>query len=273
VPAAARSLRPENRNASLRDAPPILVGVAKRKTPPTGPPALHSAVGRSINGTPWDRAPSQITGCRPTFPFDEDRYFEPYQGTQILELGGWASTRHQHLEDTFWNDRDFSGSFRRYPSGSRLRALAQAARANRPTLSALGLSLRQQNCASVMLGPHGGEVRAPVTIVNQVGVHEKPALRRAQSAAFRRAGAKLFSRAKVSGRRVALIGFDLLAHGRDRPRTNFTPGRPESGTASCWAVPRDYARQRRAFPQGAAGLSGGIDSALNGGDRGRGDWA
>ena len=88
--------------AELKDAPPLLVGVATPNPSDVGRPLYNSAVllrdgevGRAFHKT-----------LLPTYDvFDEDRYFEPFQGTQILELNG-VRLGISICEDV-WNDRDF----------------------------------------------------------------------------------------------------------------------------------------------------------------------
>src|SRR5215831_3294853 len=88
--------------AELRDSPPLLIGVATPNPGDVGRPLFNSAVllqdgavGRAFHKS-----------LLPTYDvFDEDRYFEPYHGVQILDIAG-TRLGISICEDV-WNDRDF----------------------------------------------------------------------------------------------------------------------------------------------------------------------
>jgi NAD+ synthase/NAD+ synthase (glutamine-hydrolysing) len=88
-----------------RDAaalPPVLVGVPEPNHSDEGRPLFNSAA-LLCNGSVLQHFRKALL---PTYDvFDEDRYFEPYQGTQILELNG-VRLGISICEDV-WNDRDF----------------------------------------------------------------------------------------------------------------------------------------------------------------------
>ena len=85
----------------LKDAPPLLVGVATPNPSDVGRPLYNSAV-LLRSGEVGQAFHKSLL---PTYDvFDEDRYFEPFQGTQILELNG-VRLGISICEDV-WNDRD-----------------------------------------------------------------------------------------------------------------------------------------------------------------------
>src|SRR5690242_962038 len=83
----------------LRDAPPVLVGVATPNPAEMGRPLFNSAVllengqvGQSFHKT-----------LLPTYDvFDEDRYFEPAREPGILKLKGWRLG--VSICEDVWND-------------------------------------------------------------------------------------------------------------------------------------------------------------------------
>ena len=102
----------------------------------------------------------------PTYDvFDEDRYFEPFRGPQILELGG-RRLGISICEDV-WNDRDF-WKRRRYhhdPIEELVRAGAEAI----VNLSASPFSVGKHRRREEMLGSMARRHRVPVVYVNQFG--------------------------------------------------------------------------------------------------------
>jgi NAD+ synthase/NAD+ synthase (glutamine-hydrolysing) len=92
----------ERMAAELAGGPPLLVGVATPNPAEMGRPLFNSAVllkdgavGQAFHKT-----------LLPTYDvFDEDRYFEPAHGAQILELNGWRLGI--SICEDVWNDRDF----------------------------------------------------------------------------------------------------------------------------------------------------------------------
>src|SRR5690349_22006699 len=69
----------------LQDAPPMLVGLATPNPCEVGRPLYNSAV-LVQNGSVGQAFHKSLL---PTYDvFDEDRYFEPYRGVQILEIAG-----------------------------------------------------------------------------------------------------------------------------------------------------------------------------------------
>ena len=105
----------------------------------------------------------------PTYDvFDEDRYFEPFQGTQILELNG-VRLGISICEDV-WNDRDF-WKRRRYHQDP-IEALAKAGAQAIVNLSASPFTVGKQVLREEMLGHMARKYGLPVAIVNQVGAND-----------------------------------------------------------------------------------------------------
>src|SRR2546421_5088180 len=171
----------------LHGAPPLLVGVATPNPSSVGRPLFNSAV------LLQDGAVGQAfhKSLLPTYDvFDEDRYFEPYQGTQILELGG-VKLGISICEDV-WNDRDF-WKRRRYHQDP-IEALAQAGAEAIVNLSASPFYAGKQELRERMLGHMARKYGRPIAIVNQVGGNDD-LIFDGRSAAFDARG-KLFARAK-----------------------------------------------------------------------------
>ena len=237
----------------LKDAPPILVGVATPNPHDVGRPLYNSAV------LLQDGAVGQAfhKSLLPTYDvFDEDRYFEPYQGTQILELNG-LRLGISICEDV-WNDRDF-WQRRRYHQDP-IEALAQAGAQAIVNLSASPFTAGKQELREKMLGHMARKYGLPVAIVNQVGGNDD-LIFDGRSAAFDAQG-KLFARAKGFEEDVVVV--DLLG-GRGEIATGEIATDDFTVEAEIWNAlvlgVRDYARKTR-FRKVLLGLSGGIDSAL-----------
>src|SRR5207302_8776317 len=86
----------------LRNLPPVLVGLPEPNRSDEGRPLFNAAV-LLREGRPDQRFRKALL---PTYDvFDEDGYFEPFHGPQILELDG-RRLGISICED-IWNDRDF----------------------------------------------------------------------------------------------------------------------------------------------------------------------
>ena len=188
----------------------------------------------------------------PTYDvFDEDRYFEPFQGTQLLELNGFRLGI--SICEDVWNDRDF-WKRRRYHQDP-IEALARRAR-RRSSISPRRRSpWASRRCAKKCSGQMARKYGLPVAIVNQVGGNDD-LIFDGRSGAFDAQG-KLFARAKGFAEDVLVV--DLLAGTGEIASDDFTP-EAEIWNALVLGV-RDYARKTR-FKKVLLGLSGGIDSAL-----------
>ena len=234
--------------AELAGAPPVLVGVATPNPSDVGRPLFNSAVllkGGSV-------ASSFHKSLLPTYDvFDEDRYFEPFPASQILELDGWRLGI--SICEDVWNDRDF-WKRRRYHRDP-IESLAQSGAQAIINLSASPFTVGKHNLRESMLGHMAGKYRLPVVIVNQVGGNDD-LIFDGRSAAFDPNG-KVFARAE--GFREDLVVADLAAGTGTIGEDDFTP-EAEIWNALVLGV-RDYARKTR-FRRVLLGLSGGIDSAL-----------
>src|SRR5689334_4135614 len=234
--------------AELKDAPPLLVGVATPNPADVGRPLFNSAVllQQGTVGRAFHKS------LLPTYDvFDEDRYFEPYHGVQILEIGG-TRLGISICEDV-WNDRDF-WQRRRYhqdPIEELTRAGAQAIL----NLSASPFTVAKAQLREEMLGHMARKYKVPVVIVNQVGANDD-LIFDGHSSALDEFG-RVFARAK--GYQEDVLVVDLDERAGTIAETDFTP-EAEIWNALVLGV-RDYARKTR-FRQVLLGLSGGIDSAL-----------
>ncbi len=86
----------------LSEGPPTLVGLPEPNPSDEGRPLFNSAA-LLRGGRVEQRFRKALL---PTYDvFDEDRYFEPFQGAQVLDLGG-TRIGISICED-IWNDRDF----------------------------------------------------------------------------------------------------------------------------------------------------------------------
>jgi NAD+ synthase (glutamine-hydrolysing) len=232
----------------LKGAPPLLVGVATPNQSEVGRPLFNSAVllengsvGRAFHKT-----------LLPTYDvFDEDRYFEPYYGIQILEVGG-MKLGISICEDV-WNDRDF-WKRRRYHQDP-IEALTEAGAQAILNLSASPFTVAKQALREKMLGHMARKYGVPLAIVNQVGANDD-LIFDGRSSAFDAQG-RLFARAKGFQEDVLIV--DLAALTGAVAEDDFTP-EAEIWNALVLGV-RDYARKTR-FKHVLLGLSGGIDSAL-----------
>ena len=232
----------------LKDAPPLLVGVATLNPCEVGRPLFNSAV-LVENGKVGQAFHKTLL---PTYDvFDEDRYFEPYNGVQILERNG-HKLGISICEDV-WNDRDF-WKRRRYHHDP-IEALARAGAEAIVNLSASPFTVGKQQLREEMLGHMAGKYGIPVAIIAQVG-GDDDLIFDGRSAAFDAEG-RLFARAK--GFEEDVIVVDLLGGRGTVAEDDFTP-EAEIWNALVLGV-RDYARKTR-FKKVLLGLSGGIDSAL-----------
>jgi NAD+ synthase (glutamine-hydrolysing) len=234
--------------AELQGAPPLLVGVATPNPADVGRPLFNSAV-LLQDGRPGRAFHKSLL---PTYDvFDEDRYFEPYHGIQILEIAG-KKLGISICEDV-WNDRDF-WQRRRYHQDP-IEALTRAGAEAILNLSASPFTVSKQLLREKMLGHMARKYGVPVAIVNQVGANDD-LIFDGRSSAFDEHG-KLFARAKGFEEDVLLV--DMSARTGNIAADDFTP-EAEIWNALVLGV-RDYARKTR-FKSVLLGLSGGIDSAL-----------
>jgi NAD+ synthase (glutamine-hydrolysing) len=232
----------------LQDAPPVLVGVATVNPSDVGRPLYNSAV-LLKNGTVGHAFHKSLL---PTYDvFDEDRYFEPFHGTQILDVKG-VRLGISICEDV-WNDRDFWHR-RRYHQDP-IQALAKAGAQAIVNLSASPFTAGKQELREKMLGHMARKYGLPLAIANQVGANDD-LIFDGRSAAFDAQG-NLFARA--NGFEEDVLAIDLM-NGSGTIATDDFQAEAEIWNALVLGV-RDYAR-KTGFRKVLLGLSGGIDSAL-----------
>ena len=238
----------EGMAAELKGAPPALIGVATPNASDMGRPLYNSAALLKDGAA----GPVFHKTLLPTYDvFDEDRYFEPGTGPQILELGGWRLGI--SICEDVWNDRDF-WSRRRYHADP-IEELAQAGAQAIINLSASPFTVGKQLVREKMLGHLARKYGLPVVYVNQAG-GDDDLIFDGRSGAFNARG-EISARAK--GFEEDLLITDLGGAAGGIAEDDFEP-EAEIWRALVLGV-RDYAR-KTGFRKAVLGLSGGIDSAL-----------
>ena len=240
----------------LAAGPPLLLGLAQANTSPVGRP-LYNAAALLARG-----AVAQVfrKTLLPTYDvFDEDRYFEPASGPQILT---WAGRRiGVSVCEDVWNDRDFWQRQRYHVDP--VEDLVAAGASCIVNISASPFTIGKQQHREAMLGAMARKYGLPVLSVNQVGGADELVFD-GRSCAISADGA-LAARAAAFAPDVLLVDLDRLV----RPaaatlsstvaRDDFTPA-SEVWRALVLGV-RDYVA-KSGFQRVLLGLSGGIDSAL-----------
>jgi NAD+ synthase (glutamine-hydrolysing) len=232
----------------LARLPPVLVGLPEPNPSDEGRPLYNTAV-LIRNGRVEQRFRKALL---PTYDvFDEDRYFEPFRGPQVLELCG-RRLGISICEDV-WNDRDF-WKRRRYhhdPIEELMQAGAQAI----VNLSASPFSAGKYRLREDMLGSLARRHRVPVVYVNQFGGNDDLVFD-GRSCAFTADGAPI-ARGRSFDSDIVLCDID-----RGQP---IAPAMDERAESEIWRAlvlgTRDYSR-KCSFKSVVLGLSGGIDSAL-----------
>jgi NAD+ synthase/NAD+ synthase (glutamine-hydrolysing) len=269
----------------LADGPPLLVGLAEANPSTEGRP-LYNAAALLAGGAVRQLFRKTLL---PTYDvFDEDRYFEPARGPQILELGG-RRFGVSVCEDV-WNDRDFWRR-RRYHSDP-LEGLTAAGAACILNLSASPFTMGKQRHREKMLSAIARKYAVPVLYVNQVGGADELVFD-GRSCAFAADG-RLIARAAGFAEDVLLVDLEELEGGAgagaqtgavgahtQEPNAELhapavEPHAPAldahqpaaddfSPASEVWRAlvlgVRDYVA-KSGFHSALLGLSGGIDSAL-----------
>ncbi len=234
--------------SELSSGPPLLVGVATPNTAEMGRPLFNSAVllQKGMVGQVFHKT------LLPTYDvFDEDRYFEPGCGPQILECNG-RRVGISICEDV-WNDRDF-WSRRRYHRDP-IEVLSKADVHAIVNLSASPFTAGKQQLRERMLGHMAQKYGTPLAYVNQVG-GDDDLIFDGRSCAFDSRG-QLIGRA--AGFREDVLVVDLAAGAGSIAEDDFGE-EGEIWNALVLGV-HDYAVKTR-FSKVLLGLSGGIDSAV-----------
>ena len=232
----------------LRDGPALLIGLATANQRERGRPLFNSAVllKDGIAGPAFHKT------LLPTYDvFDEDRYFEPAVGPQILEFGGWRLGI--SICEDVWNDRDF-WQRRRYHQDP-IEVLVRGGAEAIVNLSASPFVAGKQVLREQMMGHLAGKYGIPAVYVNQVG-GDDDLIFDGRSSAFDAEG-RLFARAKGFEEDVLVV--DLARSSGSVAEDDFE-AEAEIWRALALGV-RDYAR-KTGFSKALLGLSGGIDSAL-----------
>jgi NAD+ synthase/NAD+ synthase (glutamine-hydrolysing) len=232
----------------LSGLPPVLVGLPEPNPSDEGRPLFNTAA-LVRDGAVEQRFRKALL---PTYDvFDEDRYFEPFHGAQILSLGG-RRLGISICEDV-WNDRDFWAR-RRYhhdPIEELVRAGAEVI----VNMSASPFTAGKHQRREQMLGSMARKYRVPLAYVNQFGGNDDLVFD-GRSCAFSADGVPI-ARGRSFDDDVLIC--DL---------TSVTPIAPPPdlvAESEIWRAlvlgTRDYAR-KCGFSRAVIGLSGGIDSAL-----------
>jgi NAD+ synthase/NAD+ synthase (glutamine-hydrolysing) len=228
--------------------PPVLVGLPEPNDAPEGRPLFNSAA--LLNG---GRIDSRFRkSLLPTYDvFDEDRYFEPFQGPQVLELGGHRLGI--SICEDIWNDRDF-WKRRRYHHDP-IEELALAGADTVINLSASPFVAGKQQLRESMLGNAAQRHRVRVLYVNQYGGNDDLVFD-GRSCAFGVDG-EPFARGRSFDADVVICDLESAEP--------IGPPADLGVESEIWRAlvlgTRDYAR-KCGFSSAVLGLSGGIDSAL-----------
>ena len=241
----------------LADGPALLLGLAEANEGAAGRP-LYNAAALLAGGTVRQVFRKTLL---PTYDvFDEDRYFEPAGGPQIL---AWDGQRiGVSVCEDIWNDRDF-WSRRRYHVDP-IDDLVGAGATCVVNMSASPFTIGKQQHREAMLGAVARKYGVPVVYVNQVGGADELVFD-GRSCVFA-AGGELVARA-------AAFAPDVLVVDLSRPARPAAAGAGATSFASDDFTPasevwralvlgvRDYVA-KSGFRRALLGLSGGIDSAL-----------
>jgi NAD+ synthase (glutamine-hydrolysing) len=234
--------------SELSAAPPVLVGVATPNPADLGRPLFNSAVflHQGVVGQLFHKT------LLPTYDvFDEDRYFEPAIGPQVLEWNGWRLGI--SICEDVWNDRDFweRPRYHRDP----IEVLANCGAQAILNLSASPFTAGKQLLRERMLGHLVEKYGLPLAYVNQVG-GDDDLIFDGRSCAFDAHGRVI---GRAAGFREDILVVDLAAGTGTIAEDDFAV-EAEIWNALVLGV-HDYARKTR-FSKVLLGLSGGIDSAV-----------
>ena len=230
------------------DLAPVLVGLPEPNPSDEGRPLFNSAV-LLRGGRVEQRFRKALL---PTYDvFDEDRYFEPYHGAQLLDIAG-TRVGISICED-IWNDRDF-WKRRRYHHDP-IDELAAAGASLVVNMSASPFTAGKHRRREEMLGSMAHKHRLPIAYVNQFGGNDDLVFD-GRSSVFGADGAAI-ARGRAFDADVVVC--DVTAA---RP---IAPANDLDVESEIWRAlvlgTRDYMR-KCGFSSAVLGLSGGIDSAL-----------
>jgi NAD+ synthase (glutamine-hydrolysing) len=234
--------------AALADSIPVLVGVPLKNAKNVGRPLSNNAVllqGGKVAATFYKT-------LMPTYDvFDEDRYFEPGVGPQVLEFNGHRLGI--SICEDVWNDRDF-WSMPRYHVDP-IQALASSKVEAILNLSSSPFAVSKQKLRERMLCAMSRKYKLPIFYCNQIGGNDDLVCD-GRSLAVDEAG-EIRARGKAFDEDIILC--DLPAKSPPLPIESMEP--EEEIWRALVLGTRDYAR-KCGFKKSLLGLSGGIDSAL-----------
>jgi NAD+ synthase (glutamine-hydrolysing) len=227
---------------------PVLVGLPEPNPSDEGRPLFNSAA-LLRGGRVEQRFRKALL---PTYDvFDEDRYFEPYHGAQLLDIAG-TRVGISICED-IWNDRDF-WKRRRYHHDP-IDELAAAGATFVVNMSASPFTAGKHRRREDMLASMALKHRLPIAYVNQFGGNDDLVFD-GRSSVFG-AGGEAIARGRSFDADVLVC--DVAAATPIGPPTDLDV---ESEIWRALALgTRDYVR-KCGFGSAVLGLSGGIDSAL-----------
>ena len=232
----------------LADGPQVLVGLPERNAAAEGRPLFNAAALLS-RGSVEARFRKALL---PTYDvFDEDRYFEPWRGAQLMELDGDVFAL--SICEDIWNDRDF-WKRRRYHRDP-IDEARQAGARILINMSASPFEAGKQQLRESMIGSLARSQALVTVYVNQVGGNDDLVFD-GRSSVFDADGTLL---ARAAAFREDVLVIDVGA-GPGRIEADLTAEEEEIHAALVLGT-RDYAR-KCGFTRVLLGLSGGIDSAL-----------
>ncbi len=232
----------------LAQGPPSLIGLAEENRHGPGK-ALFNSVALVRKGKIEKLFRKTLL---PTYDvFDEDRYFEPGEGSSLLTLNGLRLAV-TVCEDA-WNDPDFwpTRRYRLDPPGEACRLGADILLNLSASPFSVGKQVRREKMFAALAAKH----RRPVIYLNTVGGNDD-LIFEGRSAVFDSQGS-LAARGAAFEEDLLLVDTDSL--GGPIPEDDFLP------ESEIWRAmvlgTRDYAR-KCGFKNAVLGLSGGIDSSL-----------
>jgi NAD+ synthase/NAD+ synthase (glutamine-hydrolysing) len=234
--------------ADLAGSPPTLIGLPEPNPSDEGRPLFNTAA--LIRDGRIDLRFRKA--LLPTYDvFDEDRYFEPFHGAQVLDVGG-RRLGVSICEDV-WNDRDF-WKRRRYHHDP-IEELVRAGATAIINLSASPFTAGKHVRREEMLGGMARKYGVPIAYVNQFGGNDDLVFD-GRSCAFNGRGDPI-ARGRSFDADVVICDLD-----------DGAPIGPPSDViveSEIWRAlvlgTRDYAR-KCGFDNVVIGLSGGVDSAI-----------
>ena len=233
---------------TLADGPAVLVGLPEPNPSDEGRPLFNTAV-LLQKGTLGQRFRKSLL---PTYDvFDEDRYFEPFHGPEMLEI----CNRRLGISicEDVWNDRDF-WKRRRYHFDP-IQELAKAGAQAIINLSASPFAVGKYRLRDQMLGSMAAKHHVPVLYVNQTGGNDDLVFD-GRSSAFSSTG-QLIARGHAFASDIVIVDLDAQ---RPLDSSGDVPAEAEIWDALVLGT-RDYVR-KCGFKSVVLGLSGGVDSAL-----------